>query len=56
MKMFHCFNFSAYIRFLVRVMIEANVNKSNKLNFSDISPYFQKRDREHFWGRWVYQD
>ena len=33
--MVYCFNFSAYIRFFVRVLIETNVNISNELNFSD---------------------
>ena len=28
-----CFNFSAYIRFFVNVLIEMNVNISNELNF-----------------------
>ena len=30
--MFYCFNFSAYIRFVIKVLIETNVNIS-KLNF-----------------------
>ena len=36
MQMFGCVNFSAYIRFFVKVLIETNVNISNELNFSDI--------------------
>ena len=35
-EMFSCFNFSAYIRFFVNVLIEMNVNISNELNFSDV--------------------
>ena len=34
--MFSCFNFSAYIRLFVNVLIEMNVNISNELNFSDV--------------------
>ena len=34
--MFSCFNFSAYIRFFVNVLIEMNVNISNEFNFSDV--------------------
>ena len=30
------FNFSAYIRFFVKVLIETNVNISNEINFSDV--------------------
>ena len=29
-------NFSAYIRFFVNILIEMNVDISNKLNFSDV--------------------
>ena len=31
-----CFNFSAYIRFFVNVLIEMNVNIRNEFNFSDV--------------------
>ena len=31
-----CFNFSAFIRCFVNVLIEMNVNISNELNFSDV--------------------
>ena len=34
--MFSCFNFSAYVRFFVNVLIEMNVNISNELNFSEV--------------------
>ena len=34
--MFSCFNFSAYMRFFVNVLIEMNVDISNELNFSDV--------------------
>ena len=36
MEMFNCFNFSAYLRFFVKVLIETNVNISNELNISDV--------------------
>ena len=36
MLMFHCFYFSAYIRVLVKLLIETNVIISNALNFSDV--------------------
>ena len=35
-RMFYCFNFIDYITFLVKVLIETNLNISNKLNFSDV--------------------
>ena len=35
-KCFSCFNFSAYIRFFVNVLIKMNVNISNELNFSEV--------------------
>ena len=31
-----CFNFSAYIRLFVNVLIEMNVNIRNEFNFSDV--------------------
>ena len=34
--MFYCFNFSTYIKFSIKVLIETNVNISNELNFSDV--------------------
>ena len=34
--MFYCLNFSAYIRFFFKVLIERNVDMSNDLNFSDV--------------------
>ena len=34
--MSYCFNFSAYKRFFVKILIETNVNISNELNFSDV--------------------
>ena len=34
--MFSCFNFSAYVRFFVKVLNEMNVNVSNEVNFSDV--------------------
>ena len=34
--MFYCFNFSAYIRFFIKGLIDTNVNISNELNFSDV--------------------
>ena len=34
----YCFNFSAYISFFVKGLIETNVNVSNELNFSDVYP------------------
>ena len=34
--MFYCFNFSAYIRFFVKVLIEMNANTSSELNFSGV--------------------
>ena len=34
--MFYCFNYSAYIIVFVRILIETNVNISNKLHFSDV--------------------
>ena len=36
MKIFYCLNFSAKIRFFVKVLIERNVDMSNGLNFSDV--------------------
>ena len=36
-KCFHCFNFSANIRFFVKALIETNVSFSNELNFSDVN-------------------
>ena len=33
--MFHCFKFSAHIRFFFSVLIERNVNISHEFNFSD---------------------
>ena len=30
--MFYCFKFCAYVRFFAKVLIETNVNISNKLN------------------------
>ena len=37
MEMLYCFNFSAYLRFFVKVLIEMNVNISNELNIiSDV--------------------
>ena len=34
--MLYCFNFIAYIRFFVKVLLEMDVNISNELNFSDV--------------------
>ena len=31
-----CFNFSAYGKFFVQVVIKTNLNISNELNFSDV--------------------
>ena len=36
MSVFYCFNFSAYITFFIKVLIETNVNISNELHFSDV--------------------
>ena len=36
MPMFHCFNFKAYIRYFVKVLIDVDVNISNELNLSDV--------------------
>ena len=36
----YCFNFSAYIRYFVKDLIETNVNISNEMSFSDIYPKF----------------
>ena len=36
MNLFYCFNFSAYIRFFVKVLIEMNIDSSNEINFSDV--------------------
>ena len=33
--MFNCFNFSVYIRFFVKVLIETTTNIMSELNFSD---------------------
>ena len=34
--MFYFFNFNAYVRFFVKILIEMNVNMSSELNFSDV--------------------
>ena len=34
--MFSCFNFSAYIRFFINVLIEIDVSISNELHFSGV--------------------
>ena len=38
MYIFHCFSFSDYIRYFIKVVIhvETNVNISNELNFYDV--------------------
>ena len=36
MYMLYSFNFSAYIRFFVKILIETNINISNELIFSDV--------------------
>ena len=36
MSMFYCSNFSAHIKFFVKVLIKMNVNISNILNFSEV--------------------
>ena len=35
-KTFYSFNFSAYIRYYLKVLIAMNVNISNEHNFSDV--------------------
>ena len=38
--MFLLFNFSSYVRFFVKLLIERNVNISNELNFSYVYQWF----------------